>query len=264
VNNSLSKENEYITFQDKAGRTTGTISAQSTQDFRDNTVLDNVYLLNVMSSFVGIDLLDGVTSGTVEISNLVNTFNKIGVEYSSGNGDYAEWLERVDQNEYLTAGDIVAVKGGKVTRDLNNVEQIMVVSHKPIILGNAPEEGQDYKGNNIAFMGQVPVKVMGSVKTGDYIVASSEIKGYGIAIHPDEMTAENFTLTVGRSWENRLAEGPKMVNTVVGVHNGDWVKIIKKIEAKQKVYEVKFTEMAAAVNTLDKKANNLLLIDQNN
>ncbi|MDI5899658.1 hypothetical protein, partial [Flavobacterium yafengii] len=264
VNNSLSKENEYITFQDKAGRTTGTISAQSTQDFRDNTVLDNVYLLNVMSSFVGIDLLDGVTSGTVEISNLVNTFNKIGVEYSSGNGDYAEWLERVDQNEYLTAGDIVAVKGGKVTRDLNNVEQIMVVSHKPIILGNAPEEGQDYKGNNIAFMGQVPVKVMGTVKTGDYIVASSEIKGYGIAIHPDEMTAENFTLTVGRSWENRLAEGPKMVNTVVGVHNGDWVKIIKKIEAKQKTYEVKFIEMEAAVNTLDKKANNLLLIDQNN
>jgi hypothetical protein len=264
VNNSLSKENEYITFQDKAGRTTGTIRSQSTQDFRDNTVLDNVYLLNVLSSFVGIDLLDGVTSGTVEISNLVDSFNKIGVEYSSGNGDYAEWLERIDQNEYLTAGDIVAVKGGKITRDLNNVEQIMVVSHKPIILGNAPVEGQDYKGNNIAFMGQVPVKVMGAVQTGDYIVASTEIKGYGIAIHPDGMTAENFTLAVGRSWENKLTEGPKMVNTVVGIHNGDWVKIIKKIEAKQKTYEVKFIEMEAAVNTLDKKANNLLLMQQNN
>ncbi|MDI5899009.1 hypothetical protein, partial [Flavobacterium yafengii] len=243
VNNSLSKENEYITFQDKAGRKTGTIRAQSTQDFRDNTVLDNVYLLNVMSSFVGIDLLDGITSGTVKISNLVDSFNKIGVEYSSGNGDYAEWLERIDQNEYLTAGDIVGVKGGKITRDLNNVEQIMVVSHKPIVLGNAPQQKHTYKGNNIAFMGQVPVKVIGAVQTGDYIVASSEIKGYGVAIHPENMTAVDFTLAVGRSWENRVAEGPKMVNTVVGVQNGDWKLQVGKIQKQQQQLDEKIESL---------------------
>jgi hypothetical protein len=243
VNNSLSKENEYITFQDKAGRKTGTIRAQSTQDFRDNTVLDNVYLLNVLSSFVGIDLLDGVTSGTVEISNLVDSFNKIGVEYSSGNGDYAEWLERIDQNEYLTVGDIVGVKGGKITRDLNNVEQIMVVSHKPIVLGNAPEQEHTYKGNNIAFMGQVPVKVIGAVQTGDYIVASSEIKGYGVAIHPENMTAIDFTVAVGRSWENRLTEGPKMVNTVVGVQNGDWKLQVGKIQKQQQQLDEKIESL---------------------
>ena len=262
-NNSLSKENQYITFEDKDGRRTGTIRAQSTQDFRDNTVLDNVYLLNVMSSFVGIDLLDGIVAGTVEISNLVDSFNKIGVEYSSGHGDYAEWLERIDVSEYLTAGDIVAIKGGKITRDLTDVEQIMVVSHKPIILGNAPDLEQEYKGNNIAFMGQVPVKVMGAVQTGDYIVANSEIKGYGVAIHPEAMTAADFTLAVGRSWGNNPAAGPKMINTVVGVHNGDWAKIIKKIEAKQKSYEHKFKKLETAVNNLDKKATSLLIDQQN-
>ena len=261
--NSLSKENQYITFEDKDGRRTGTIRAQSTEDFRDNTVLDNVYLLNVMSSFVGIDLLDGIVAGTVEISNLVDSFNKIGVEYSSGHGDYAEWLERIDVSEYLTAGDIVAIKGGKITRDLTDVEQIMVVSHKPIILGNAPELEQEYKGNNIAFMGQVPVKVMGAVQTGDYIVANSEIKGYGVAIHPEAMTAADFTLAVGRSWGNNPAAGPKMINTVVGVHNGDWAKIIKKIEAKQKSYEHKFKKLETAVNSLDKKATSLLIDQQN-
>ena len=243
VNNSLSKENEYITFQDKAGRTTGTISAQSTKDFRDSTVLDNVYLFNVMSSFVGIDLLDGVTSGIVEISNLVNNFNKIGVEYSSGNGDYAEWLERVDVSEYLTVGDIIGVKGGKITKDLTNVEQIMVVSHKPIVLGNIPEQEHTYKGNNIAFMGQVPVKVIGAVQTGDYIVASSEIKGYGVAIHPENMTAIDFTLAVGRSWENRVAEGPKMVNTVVGVQNGDWKLQVSKIQKQQQKLDEKIESL---------------------
>ena len=261
--NSLSKENQYITFEDKDGRRTGTIRAQSTEDFRDNTVLDNVYLLNVMSSFVGIDLLDGIVAGTVEISNLVDSFNKIGVEYSSGHGDYAEWLERIDVSEYLTAGDIVAIKGGKITRDLTDVEQIMVVSHKPIILGNAPDLEQEYKGNNIAFMGQVPVKVMGAVQTGDYIVANSEIKGYGVAIHPEAMTAADFTLAVGRSWGNNPAAGPKMINTVVGVHNGDWAKIIKKIEAKQKSYEHKFKKLETAVNSLDKKATSLLIDQQN-
>uniref|UniRef100_UPI002602A49D hypothetical protein n=1 Tax=uncultured Lutibacter sp. TaxID=437739 RepID=UPI002602A49D len=253
--NSLSKENEYITFQDKDGRTTGTIRAQSTQDFRDNTVLDNVYLLNVLSSFVGIDLLDGMVSGTVEITNLIDAFNKIGVEYSSGHGDYAEWLERIDVNEFLTAGDIVAVKGGKITRDLNNVEQIMVVSHKPIILGNAPREGEEYKGNNIAFMGQVPVKVMGPVTTGDYIVANSKIKGYGIAIHPNDMTPDDFILTVGRSWENNLKQGPKMINTVVGVHNGDLNINVNRVQKEQKELDTKIESLEAKINQIALKIN---------
>jgi hypothetical protein len=259
VSNSLTKENVYVSFEDKDGRVTGSIKAQSTADFRDNTVLDDVYVLNVVSSFVGIDLLDGVTSGIVEITNLIDAYNEIGVEYSSGNGDYAEWLERINVEEYLTAGDIVAVKGGKITKDLTEAEQIMVVSHKPIILGNAPKEDETYLGNNIAFMGQVPVKVMGPVKTGDYIVASTSIKGYGVPINPNDMTSEDFKYSVGRSWEENLLKGPKMVNTVVGVHNGDWAKIIMKIDKKQKEYEAKFKLMEAQVDKLDQQANDLLL-----
>ena len=78
VANSLTDENEYVTFQDMDGRVTGSIRAQSVQNFRDNTILDNVYLLNVVSGFIGIDLLDGFTSGTVEISNLIDLHNHIG------------------------------------------------------------------------------------------------------------------------------------------------------------------------------------------
>jgi len=262
VTNSLTEENEYVTFQDMDGRVTGSIRAQSVQNFRDNTILDNVYLLNVVSGFIGIDLLDGFTSGVVEISNLIDLHNHIGVEYSSGHGDYAEWLERVDSNEYLTAGDIVAVKGGKITRDLNGVEQIMVVSHKPIILGNAPEEGEEYLGNNVAFMGQVPVKVMGPVRSGDYIVANADIKGYGKAIHPKNMTSKDHTLAVGRSWEEKPIDGPKTVNTVVGVHNGDWAKIMMKLERKQRFYESKFDAIEARVNQLKKKTDNLSVLNE--
>jgi hypothetical protein len=264
VANSLTKENEYITFADKDGRVTGTIRAQSLEDFRDNTILDNVYVLNLLSDFVGIDLLDGITAGTVGITNFIDEYNDLGVEYSSGNGDYAEWLERLDPAEFLSAGDIVAVRGGKITRDLSNVEQIMVVSHRPIILGNTPDKTKTHLGNNIAFMGQVPVKVLGPVRSGDYIVASKEVPGYGMAVSPDRMTSEYFRLSVGRSWDENLMEGPKMVNTVVGVHNGDWANIFQKIERKQKEYEAKYRAIQDKIKALDKKADELITNNLNN
>ncbi|GAB5398660.1 MAG: hypothetical protein Aureis2KO_02450 [Aureisphaera sp.] len=256
--NTLTKENEYVTFLDVDDRKTGTIRAQSMEDFVNNTVLDNLYVLNVLSGFVGVDPADVAATGGVYITNFIDELNKVGVEYSSGNGDYAEWLERKDPMEYLTTGDIVAVEGGKITKDLSNVEQIMVVSHRPIVLGNIPEEGKEHLGNNIAFMGQVPVKVMGPVNTGDYIVAHPTLPGYGQAKSQAEMTAEDFKLSVGRSWEQNLNEGPKMVNTVVGVHNGDWVSIMKKMQQKQRAYEEQFKAIEAKVNALDKKANDLL------
>jgi hypothetical protein len=256
---SLSKENVYVSFRDTNDLITGEIRGQSISDFYASTVCDPVYLLNVVSSFVGVDLLDGLTAGAVELTNLVDAFNKIGVEYSSGNGDYAEWLERLDSSEYLTAGDIVAVKGGKITKDLNGLEQIMVVSHRPIILGNVPEEGKEGLGNNVAFMGQVPVKVMGPVRSGDFIVARADISGYGKAIALQDMTPEDFVLAVGRSWEENLNPGPKMVNTVVGVHNGDWANIMKKLEAKQRAYEQKFRAIEAQVESLEDRADELLI-----
>lgn len=263
VDNTLSKENEYVTFQDKDGRWTGAIRAQSVGDFKDNTIFDDIYVLNVLSGFVGVDLLDGLATGGTEIANLVDAYNKIGVEYASGNGDYAEWLERKNFQEYITSGDIVAIKGGKITKDLTNAEQIMVVSHRPIILGNSPEKDRAHFGNTIAFMGQVPVKVLGPVHTGDFIVASTKISGYGIAMHPKNMTPQDFKKAVGRSWNENLSEGPKMVNTVVGVHNGDWAGIITKIKEKQEAYEEKYKTLEAQVEMLDKKADQVLFNEKN-
>ena len=237
VNNSLTSENKYITFQDKDGRQTGAIKAMSSSDFRNNTVLDDVYLLEVMASFVGVDLLDGIVSGTVAMSNIIDDYNKNGVEYSSGHGDYAEWLERLNQNEYLSPGDIVAVKGGKISKTIENFEQLMVVSHRPIILGNVPQEDLLHLGNNIAFMGQVPVKVMGPVEIGDYIIAHEKIKGYGQAVSPEKMTANQFKKAVGRAWEKNNLKGPKLINTVVGIHNGDWKNLFENLMDKQNKIE---------------------------
>src|ERR1700754_4355002 len=81
-------------------------------------------------------------------------------------------------------------------------------------------------------MGQIPVKVMGPVSIGDDIVAKSEVPGYGVAIPARQMTTADFRLAVGRAWETKISEGPKMVNTVVGVHNNDFLRIVDGMQKK--------------------------------
>ena len=259
VNNSLGNNNEYVRFEDKEGRRMGTIQAENLSEWRDRTFLNDVYLLDLIASFVGVDPLQAIIGANAAASNFLYEYNILGVSYASGNGDYAEWLEREDHLEYLTAGDIVAVKGAKITKDLKDLEQVMVVSHKPIVLGNIPEEGKSHLGNNVAFMGQVPVKVIGPVSSGDYIVAHGEISGYGKAINPKEMISENFRFAVGRSWDTNLNDGPKLINTVIGVHNGDWVNIFKRFESNQKKFEDKLNEFEKTVNELVEK--NLLKVN---
>jgi hypothetical protein len=231
VNNSLSNKNEFISFVDKDNRQLGAIKATSIQDFSYN-YFDGQKLLDLAAEFIGIDIVDDFMSIISGVSEMVGAYNSIGVEYTSGHGDYAEWLERSNPDEAISYGDIVGVKGGKITKDLTNAEQIMAVSKNPIVLGNMPDKSRTGLGNNVAFMGQIPVKVMGAVRAGDYIVAKGDVKGYGIAVNPKDMTVEDFKRIVGRSWDTNEKTGPKMVNTVVGVHNNDFLNIVGTLQQR--------------------------------
>lgn len=256
--NPLTKNNEFVGFFDKNGVKVGAIRGQSLQDFIENYT-DIPHLVEVAATFVnGFDVDAGVPDpfsfvrmGAKALDYFIGTWDKvgkIGVEYSSGNGDYAEWLERMDPKETIGTGDIVAVKGGKITKDLAGAEQIMAVSHRPIVLGNVPDNEKIYLGNNIAFMGQIPVKVMGPVKAGDYIVAKSEIPGYGIAVDPLNMKVEDYKLTVGRSWATDFNDGLKMINTVVGVHNNDFLNIVKRLKDQVEENDNRLKTIEAKLN----------------
>ena len=213
----LDNENEFIRFTDSADSKMGSIRAVSISDWAVD-YLNPVYLFGLVGAIKSTtDKLHARYHFKGEIAKAVKAYGAIGVEYSSGNGDYAEWLERIDPTEAINPGDIVGVTGGKISKDISNAEQVMVVSHHPIVLGNVPTEGKTAFGNNIAFMGQVPVKILGPVHSGDYIVADTKTPGYGIAVNPTDMTIENFKNSVGRSWENIETNGPILVNTVVGM-----------------------------------------------
>ncbi|MCY7351591.1 MAG: hypothetical protein LH606_13145 [Cytophagaceae bacterium] len=247
VTNSLTKKNEFIAFNDKNDRNLGAIRAQSVSNFSADYI-DGLYLTNLTAALIGLDIVKDILSVFSEFANLADAYNSIGVEYASGHGDYAEWLERSNPDERISSGDIVGVKGGKITKDLRDAEQIMAVSYRPIVLGNTPPAGKKGLGNKIAFMGQIPVKVMGPVKTGDYIVAKSNITGYGVAVSPADMTADDFRLVVGRAWEANLKAGPKAVNTLVGVHNGDYMKLIKKQQEKLDGVDARLTALEIRLN----------------
>ncbi|MFI5264668.1 MAG: hypothetical protein ACHQM6_09145, partial [Candidatus Kapaibacterium sp.] len=150
-----------------------------------------------------------------------------GVTYESGSGDYAEWLERADHNENVGIGDVVGVAGGKISKNTIGANQFMVASWKPCVLGNMPDEGKEQFFNKVAFMGQVPVKLFGSVKKGDYIIPSGRNDGFATAISPENMTVADLDKVLGVSWQDAPDAGVKMVKIAVGLKPHEMVKIIQ-------------------------------------
>ena len=63
---------------------------------------------------------DPATNAIVQGCYLTNG----GVVYASGNGDYAEWLEKANIDEEINKTDVVGVKGGKITKNTEDAEQV--------------------------------------------------------------------------------------------------------------------------------------------
>ncbi|MCK4916086.1 MAG: hypothetical protein KAS89_07935, partial [Candidatus Eisenbacteria sp.] len=176
------------------------------------------------------------------VGTQVFLWNDLGVAYESASGDYAEWLERLDPAEALEPGDIVGVFGGKVTRSTTGAQQVMIVSHAPIVLGNMPPEDQEHLYCRVAFMGQVPVKVRGPVRPGDYVIPSGLSDGVGIAVPLEFMTAEEYVRVVGRSWGESTGEPGAMVKVAVGLNQGD---VAEAVLRQQSAYSALRDEIAA-------------------
>lgn len=249
ISDPLNKENLFIEFTDNNDFSMGAIKAQSIENWTVQ-YLDPVFLYDLYLAFKGLDKSKILPTVHLKGLQTAKSYLAIGVQYSSGNGDYAEWLERIDRNEKIGAGDIVGVIGGKITKDLTNAEQVMAVSHHPIVLGNTPKAGEEYLGNNVAFMGQIPVKIMGPVNSGDYIVGKGEIPGYGFAISPNDIKPDDLKYLVGRSWETNNFSGPKMVNTVIGVHNGNFISILRNYDARLKNSETRLKNLEDKIELL--------------
>lgn len=255
--NPLDYENRFIEFTDNEDFTMGAIKAESIENWA-HRYINPAFIFELIVAFKGLDKILVMPKVKAIGAEIAKSYLAIGVSYSSGNGDYAEWLERLDSTERISTGDIVGVIGGKITKDLTDAQQVMAISSHPIVLGNAPKINEEHLGNNVAFMGQIPVKIMGPVKSGDYIVGKGEIPGYGVAINPENMTLDDFKNSVGRSWENNTSSGPKMVNTVIGMHNGNYLNILKKYEERITKSENRLKNIEEKLDLILKKDSTLL------
>jgi len=145
-------------------------------------------------------------------------------------GDYAEYLPMINPKEDISNGDIVGVFAGKISRKTKGADQIMVISTEPGVLGNAKIENTPSR--IVAFLGQVPVRVIGKVNAGDLIIPSGKEDGVAIAVSPESITANQLEVVVGRAWESSSDPNEKMINLSLTASNQTG-GVIKSIKEKQ-------------------------------
>ncbi|CAN0599661.1 unnamed protein product [Ectocarpus sp. 12 AP-2014] len=92
------------------------------------------------------------------------------------------------------------------------------------------EDKRSYK--QIAFLGQVPVKVIGAVTKGDYILPSGNADGMAIAVSPDNMRTNDYKRIIGVAWDEYQGnELFSFINTAVGINSNDLTKAVNDMQA---------------------------------
>lgn len=176
--------------------------------------------------------------------------SQIGVTYQSGAGDYAEYLIKADPTHDFLPGEVIGVKAGKISLNTADADHLLVVSSKPIVLGNMPEAGKESEYEKIAFMGQVPVKIFGTVNSGDYILASGNNDGLGKAVSPEDMIITDYQKIVGVAWSPNIAG---FANVAVGLNANDMAA--KVTEQAKEIDDLKaiFNQVVAVLKNYDTK-----------
>ncbi|MDG5492413.1 peptidase G2 autoproteolytic cleavage domain-containing protein [Psychroserpens sp. SPM9] len=243
TNNELTSSFPFIWNQTQEGLETGFQLAMVTADLFGVDDFD-------AAAIEGFEMVDMIANWVVL---RVHMQNNVGVAFESGFGDYAEWLEKKDVNEIFSYGDIVGVSGGKITKNTTTADHFMVVSKNPIVLGNMPENNREKDFEKIAFMGQIPVKVLGKVSIGDYIIPSGLNDGIGRAVSPKNMTVEHYKTIVGVAWSESDARGISYINLAVGINTNDTLKLL---EQQQDEINMLKSEVSAIVLYLKQKDPN--------
>jgi hypothetical protein len=172
---------------------------------------------------------DGTTVGAIEGNG------SGGIDITGNGADFAEELPVAEKAEAPEPAEIVGVRGGTVSLRAEGADRVMIASTAPIMTGNAaPSSGPDAEEGRrveVAFVGQVPAKVRGSVDRGDLIVASGQDDGTAQAVSPDEYRRADHGPIAGQAWSSKSAEGIGEVTVAVGL--GRSGAVAERLEAQQ-------------------------------
>jgi carbonic anhydrase/acetyltransferase-like protein (isoleucine patch superfamily) len=179
--------------------------------------------------------------------------SRLGVSYQSGGADYAEWLPKQNLSDRFMPGMVIGVKGGKISLKTLGADNIQVISSNPIILGNMPKPEFEKKFEMVAFLGQVPVNVMGQVKSGDYIIPSGNNDGLAKAISPSKMRAQDYTQIVGMAWESSDNKIFSTINVAIGLNDADVSNVVSKQNSEIEKLTSELRELENVLLGLDQK-----------
>jgi hypothetical protein len=169
--------------------------------------------------------------------------NLVGVVYSSAAGDYAEWLPRNFSAGKMKPGQVIGVHKGEISFNTKGADRVLVVSTNPIVLGNSPAEERKEMFEKVAFLGQVPVRVTGSVSAGDYVLASNNNDGLAVAKHPEDLTIDDLSNFIGIAWTSSDILTEKPIKVAMGISNNDIKSIVTQLEKKLAKHTDELTEL---------------------
>jgi hypothetical protein len=116
----------------------------------------------------------------VEVGGIYHADN--GVQLRSAAGDFAEWHPALHASELpFDEGSVVGLFGGKISLTTDGADMVGVVSRRAMCVGAFPGKDEAPKGDIIAYLGQVPVRVTGDVAVGDKLVPSKKADGLAVS-----------------------------------------------------------------------------------
>lgn len=168
-------------------------------------------------------VVDGISLGLHVYGNAGWTGSGVGdggIAFESVGADYAEWLAKSNPTETLVPGEIVGMRAGAISKHFSTADKFMVVSTNPTVVGAMPDAQSENAFARVAFMGQVPVRVTGTVHKGDFILPSGHEDGLGMGVRPEAMTTADFARIVGTAWEDSEPNAVlSTVNVAVGLND---------------------------------------------
>ncbi|HEV7374042.1 MAG TPA: hypothetical protein VGN95_04970 [Pyrinomonadaceae bacterium] len=167
--------------------------------------------------------------------------------------DYAEWLPRRNPAEKIQPGDIVGLYGGQITKQTRGAAQVMAISTGPIVSGNDPGKVSRGGYERVAFIGQVMARVRGTVRAGDFIVASGMNDGTGVAVSPERITSDQFEQVLGQAWEASDDPNVKSVRVAVGLLRHD--PTVGRLLAYSRQQAAMIAAMEARLNNFEARAH---------
>ena len=183
----------------------------------ESTNVKNHFIQNTLDKLSVVKITDNSGVAGFQHANTVYFSKNIQAGLFRGAASYTYWADLAEMYESdmkLQPGTLVKFGGKKDITIAENEECAEgVISTKPGVVLNSLSEGEYMYP--VALVGQVPVRVIGSVKKHDYIYHSSvigkDLSGVAIASSKKILNAK----IIGKALEDNLNEDEKLVNCVV-------------------------------------------------